>query len=96
VKYEWDDEKEEKNRKKHKVSFEEAIEVFEDEERVERFDLEHSSKKEERWQIIGQTRKGKILFVVYVEIVSRRIRLISARRAEVSEEAIYFRSRKRR
>ena len=96
MKYEWDEEKEKGNRKKHKISFEEAIEVFEDEERIERYDIEYSTEEEEIWQIIGQTKKGKVLFVVYVEIVRRRIRLISARRAELSEEKIYFGSRKRR
>ena len=51
--FEWDSEKAALNRRKHKVSFETATNVFFDENRIEKLDEDHSD-DEERWQVIGK------------------------------------------
>ena len=84
-KFEWDPEKAAINLKKHGVSFEIATEVFDDENRVEFFDLSHSD-YEDRYITIGMVKN--ILSVVYTER-GERIRLISARRATAQERRIY-------
>ncbi len=84
--FEWDDEKAEKNLKKHGVSFETAAKIFYDENRIEIFDEEHSI-DEERYITIGMA--GEVLFVVYCERRSN-IRLISARLATERERRAYY------
>ena len=77
IDFEWDDEKAEINLRKHKVSFEEAVQVFFDDDRLERLDDFHSG-CETRWQVIGKVRD--VLFVVYTERrESKRIISISIR-----------------
>ena len=39
--------------------------VLDDTQRIERYDAEHSTPEEDRWQTIGLA--GKLLFVVYME-----------------------------
>jgi len=84
--FEWDDAKNQSNKKKHGVSFETAMLVFNDERRIEIYDVEHSI-EEHRYNTIGEV--GEVLFVVYTE---RRdnIRLISARIATKEERSIYY------
>ena len=84
--FEWDEEKNEKNIKKHKISFETAVHVFDDPDYIEMYDFEHSV-DEERFIAIG--RVGDILFVVFVER-GENIRIISARRATKTEELVYY------
>jgi len=63
IRFEWDEEKNEINYKKHGVSFETAVLVFEDPNRlmfVERFE-----NNEERWHAIGAIR-GSLLFITVV------------------------------
>ena len=52
MKFEWDEEKNNLNKKKHGISFETAINVFADPMRIELFDDAHSE-FEERWLTIG-------------------------------------------
>ena len=85
-KFEWDEEKAEKNLRKHGINFEDATLVFFDENKIDDFDEIHSD-FENRYKIIG--RVGKILAVIYTER-GERIRIISARRADKSEEAEYY------
>ena len=85
IKFEWDEEKAKQNYLKHKISFETASHIFDDENYIEMYDFEHS-KDEDRYIVIGKV--GEILFVVYTER-GDRIRLISARLADKEEEAIY-------
>lgn len=96
MRHEWDPEKAKTNRKKHAWTFEEALEVFEDPHRLERYDEAHSSAYEERWQVLGQVRRGDVLFVVHVDLEPDGVRLISARSASVREEALYRRHRRGR
>ena len=82
----WDDEKAALNWQKHKIKFEDAAQVFADENRIDYLDTAHSD-NEDRYITIG--RVDKILFVVYVE---RGIatRLISARKADKEERRDYY------
>lgn len=86
MKFEWDEEKNIKNKEKHKISFETALYVFDDPHYIEMYDFEHSG-DEDRYIAIG--RVGDILFVVFTE---RResIRLISARLATETERRLYY------
>ena len=84
--FEWDDEKNEKNFKKHKIHFEEAIHVFFDDNRYEEFDEKHSI-DEDRYKTVGMVRG--ILAVIHTER-GEKIRLISARPADKSEVKKYY------
>ena len=87
--FEWDENKNTANKKKHGVSFEMAVRVFLDEKRIEKLDVEHSTVDEERVNIIGRVSDMLILFVVVTD-KSGRTRIISARKAERDEEAEYY------
>ena len=82
LKFEWDEEKNQINKRKHKISFETAAYVFED----EMYDFEHSI-EEDRYIAIGCV--GDVLFVVFTERKDN-IRLISARLATESERRLYY------
>lgn len=86
LQFEWDDEKDRANRKKHGISFETASYVFRDEYFIEMYDFEHSI-DEDRYIAIGMV--GNLLFVVFTER-SDAIRLISARLATESERRLYY------
>ena len=83
---EWDEDKNEINKLKHKVGFEQASYVFADPNRIVRYDALHSD-EEDRWQVIG--RVGRVLFVVCTER-GEAIRIISARYANAKERSIYY------
>ncbi|GHU24652.1 hypothetical protein FACS1894164_11800 [Spirochaetia bacterium] len=86
--FEWDPEKEQKNVKKHHgLNFDDALLVFEDLERIERYDEEHSD-EEDRWQTIGIV--GDTIFVVYSEQEDEIYRIISARIATSKEKELYY------
>lgn len=84
--FEWDEEKARVNRQKHGISFELAAMVFNDEDRIEIYDEEHSL-DEDRYITIGLA--GEVLFVVYTERKDT-IRLISARLATARERRLYY------
>ncbi len=86
MRFEWDAEKAEINLKKHNVAFEDAVYVFQDENRIEFFDAEHSE-NEDRYVAIGMV--GTVLFVVYTER-NDVTRLISARKANSVERSYYY------
>ena len=89
MKFEWDPEKNKANIKKHGVSFEEARMVFYDTQSVIMPDLEHSS-VEERFSIIGFSRKDRLLTVCHCERQHGEItRIISARKATNIEKNLY-------
>ncbi|UTC53355.1 BrnT family toxin [Treponema sp. OMZ 803] len=83
--FEWDYEKEQRNIKTHKISFETAKLVFNDNNRLEFFDVNHSG-MEDRLITIGKV--DKILFVVYTER-GDKTRIISARPATKAERRLY-------
>ncbi|MBR7024482.1 MAG: BrnT family toxin [Selenomonadaceae bacterium] len=83
---EWDDAKNEKNFRKHKIYFEDAAYVFLDDYRLDYYDELHSD-DEERWKVIGKVRN--ILAVIYTER-GEKYRIISARYATKEEEDEYY------
>jgi hypothetical protein len=87
VSFEWDAGKAKINERKHGVSFELAVEVFQDAERIERPNME-SSLDEERWAVTGLV-DGIELYVVYV-MRGEVTRLITARRASRDEREKYW------
>ncbi len=89
ISFEWDENKNEINIKKHKISFEEAKTVFYDEEALVINDPEHS-KEEERFIILGLSKQANLLVVCHCYRESDTvIRIISARKATKSETKQY-------
>ena len=87
IKFEWDDDKAASNQQKHKVSFDEAVTVFDDPLYLEDYDEAHSD-REDRFKIIGESIECRLLIVIYVERTDR-IRIISARLATKYEQRYY-------
>ncbi len=83
--FSWDSKKAKANFAKHKVSFEEAVTVFYDPLAKVAHDPDHSE-VEDRFIMIGHSKKSNLLFVVHVyRNDSETIRIISARRATKKE-----------
>ena len=87
MRFEWDKNKAAKNLSKHGVSFEEAKTVFDDPLYVDFYDPDHSE-KEERYLIVGESNRRRLLIVSYTE-KEKAIRLISAREVTRSEREAY-------
>lgn len=88
--FEWDDNKEKANIRKHGIDFETAASVFLDPWLIELYDERHSTFWEDRYQVIGMAgNRIAVLMVVYTERKGV-IRLISARIATKEEEAMYY------
>lgn len=83
--FEWDEAKNQLNKRKHGISFETAAYVFQDRNYIEMYDFEHSM-QEDRYIALG--RVGEVLFVVFTER-RENIRLISARLATEAERRLY-------
>lgn len=89
--FEWDPAKNEINRKKHKISFEEAQTVFYDDEALVIDDPEHSE-EEDRFIILGLSKRANLLVVCHCYRASETvIRIISARKATKTEASQYHR-----
>lgn len=86
LQFEWDEEKNNANIKKHGIAFATAAKVFTDKNRIEIYDEAHSM-DEDRYITIGLA--GDVLFVVYTERCSK-IRMISARLATARERRLYY------
>ena len=84
--FEWDEEKNAANLKKHGIDFDDAILVFNDRYCIEFYDAAHS-RDEDRYNVIGMVEN--VLFVVYTER-KQRIRIISARLATPAERRMYY------
>jgi len=80
---EWDRAKADANRRKHKVSFDEAVSVFYDLLSAT-FPDPDSSRTEERLVTVGQSSRQRLLVVVHTE-QGETIRIISARLATAYE-----------
>jgi len=90
IQFEWDEHKNEINKKKHKISFEEARSVFYDDAALVIDDPEHSE-EEDRFIILGLSTKANLLVVCHCYRASDTvIRLISARKATKTESRFYF------
>lgn len=89
VLFEWDDRKNASNRAKHGVSFEEASTVFTDEGALLLDDPDHSL-VEERFILLGSSVMARTLVVSHCYRAAKSvIRIISARRANKKERAMY-------
>jgi len=87
--FEWDSRKASANRRKHGVSFEEAKSAFLDENARVIPDPEHSD-DEERFVLLGLSVRLRLLVVVHCyREADDVIRIISARRADRSEQVQY-------
>ncbi|MDE7203398.1 MAG: BrnT family toxin [Lachnospiraceae bacterium] len=84
--FEWDEEKNKINIEKYGIDFDTAMLVFNDLQRIEIYDVEHSI-EEDRYNTIGMV--NDVLFVVYTERKDN-ICLISARLATKLERSIYY------
>jgi uncharacterized DUF497 family protein len=84
----WDKRKNKANVKKHGVSFEQAVLVFDDEMLWDRYDTGHSA-NEDRHILIGNA-DGRILCVVTTEIDQDTTRIISARNTSKQEKEDYY------
>lgn len=88
--FEWDENKNTINRKKHNISFEEAQTVFYDDCALVIDDPEHSQ-TEERFIILGFSQKANLLVVCHCYRASETvIRIISARKASKTESKYYY------
>ena len=90
--FEWDEHKARENRRKHKVSFEEAKTVFNDPLLIT-FPDEYHSEQEERYISIGFSAESRVLLVVHTEREQNQafilIRIINCRKAAASERRVY-------
>lgn len=88
MEFTWDEHKNRVNQRKHGISFETAISVFDDPFHVSRQDREKDG--EARWQTIGMIRGVQVLLVAHtVEDEHNVIRILSARKATPPERRIY-------
>jgi len=94
ISFEWDPGKAASNAAKHGVTFEEAKTVFYDEDALVIPDPDHSM-DEERFVIMGQSSKPRMLVVVHCfRKTGTSIRIISARRAGTKEQKPYLEKKK--
>ncbi|MBI2337915.1 BrnT family toxin [Candidatus Daviesbacteria bacterium] len=87
LEFEWDKGNTDKNKAKHDVEDNEAEEVFLDEHRFVFKDHLHSG-NEQRFRILGKTKKGRLLFIVFTKR-KKKIRVISARDINKKEVHLY-------
>jgi len=87
--FEWDEYKAKSNLRKHKISFDVAVQVFNDPSAVSMQDRIESN--EERWKTIGKVNGVTILSVAHTVILdeTETIRIISARKATYREKIYY-------
>ncbi len=87
--FEWDEEKNRSNIKKHGISFVEAMTVFDDDDALYKPDIGHSF-IEERFIILGISKNLRLLVVCHCYRSNDDvIRIISARKATRSESEQY-------
>jgi uncharacterized DUF497 family protein len=94
ITFEWDEKKSRLNRKKHRLSFDEAQSVFFDEDAIEYPDPDHSD-EEERFLLLGRSYQLRVLVVCHCfRVAGSVIRIISARKATRKEARVYSRGGK--
>jgi len=87
VGFDWDESNTAKNWERHRVTPEEAEDVFFEEPLILRHDKGHSS-REERYQALGRTSRGRPLFIAFT-IRRKLIRVISVRDMNRKELGVY-------
>jgi len=87
--FSWDEDKEILNKRKHGISFREAVSVFSDPNILIKHDIDHSE-NEDRFIIMGLSDKPRLLVVCHCYRESDSIiRIISARKATKNESLEY-------
>jgi uncharacterized DUF497 family protein len=81
MKFIWDEKKNQRNIKKHRIDFVHASIAFSDPLRKEYFDNKHSVFGEDRFILLAYA-VNSILFIIYTEPEIDTFRIISARIAE--------------
>ncbi len=92
IRFEWDPTKARRNQRKHGITFEQALNIFDDEYALFEQDRTDDQTGELRWKAIGLV--GNLILLVVVHTVREEdedevIRLISARRADRKERNRY-------
>ena len=90
MEFEWNEDKSQRNRTKHGISFETATLVFNDPNHLSIQDRFEDG--EERWQTLGQVNNLVIILVAHtvrIENSDEIIRIISARKATRAERQYY-------
>ena len=85
MKVEWDPQKAASNKRKHGVSFHEAVTCFAAPAGLLLEDEVHP----ERLVLVGVSEKSRVLYTVFAELVDDVVRIISARRATRHERRRY-------
>ena len=89
LRFEWDEQKNKRNRAKHKVWFEEAQSVFDDPRARVFYDEGHSD-HEDRFVILGLGSAARLLVVAHCHREADSVvRIISARKATRKEAKTY-------
>jgi uncharacterized DUF497 family protein len=88
LRFEWDEKKNASNQRKHGVSFEEAESTFADERGRLIADPDHSD-EEDRFVLLGASARLRVLIVCHSYRDGDMIRIISARKANRSEQTRY-------
>ena len=87
--FEWDEDKNSANIKKHGLSFMEAMTVFDDDNALYKPDIDHSQ-DEDRFVILGMSASSRLLIVCHCYRESDTvIRIFSARKATKTESDQY-------
>jgi uncharacterized DUF497 family protein len=87
VNFEWDPAKATQNRRKHRISFEEAATVFGDALAITFPDPDHSL-SEQRFITVGASSRNRVVIVAHTDR-GENIRIISARQATQRERKHY-------
>lgn len=90
--FEWDNQKNVSNEKKHGISFDEAKTVFTDQFARLIADPDHSD-EEDRFILLGTSIQSRLLVVCHCIRMNDCIRIISARKANRQERETYERCR---
>jgi uncharacterized DUF497 family protein len=87
VNFEWDPGKARQNRRKHRISFQEAATVFGDPLAVTYPDPDHSL-SEQRFITVGMSSAGRVLIIAHVDC-NENVRIINARKTTKREREYY-------
>lgn len=87
MQFDWDAGKNRTNRRKHGISFEEAVSVFYDDNAIQFFNS--GQLEEDRFLMLGMSIELRILLVCYCVRDGQTIRIISARKATAKERKFY-------
>jgi uncharacterized protein len=85
VRFEWDPAKAAANKRKHSVSFTEAVSCFADEHGVYFADATHH----ERFVLLASSDQQRLLVTIHAELDGNRVRIVSARKTTSHERRRY-------